>query len=266
MDKCSNYKWKGIFFIFISVIAFIGYRYSHVTMTNPVISAVDNHDMAVVSKDDLYPIIHDYIMNNPEVILQSMEQMQKQKMNEMSAQIDAVVHNNKEALEDISNSPYFGNKDGDIKIVMFYDYSCGYCQKANDSVNQLLSSDKNIMVIYRPIAVLGEKSDYIAKLMFAVQKSHPDKFKTIHDNILASPQIDKEGVIAIIKDNALSIDLLEQEMNSKDVQDMMLANSKLAGIIKINGVPVFVIDSGFYQGAMELDTFTNTINNIRQKK
>lgn len=267
MEKCSHYKWKGIFFVLVSIIAFIGYRYSHVTMTNPVIAAVDgSHDMSVVSKDDLYPIIHDYIMNHPEVILQSMEQMQKRKMDEMSAQIDDIVHNNKDAIEDISNSPYFGNKDGDIKIIMFYDYACGYCKKANDSLNQLLDADKNIMVIYRPIAVLGEKSDYIAKLMFAVQKSHADKFKSIHDSILGSAQVGREEIAAIVKQHGLSIDLLEQAMNSKDVQDVMVANSKLAEMIKVNGVPVFVIDSGFYQGAMDLDMFTNTVNDIRKKK
>lgn len=266
MDKCSHYKWKGFFFVLISILAFIGYRYSHVTMTNPVIAAVDSHDMAVVSKDDLYPIIHDYIINHPEVILQSMEQMQKRKMDEISAQIDDIVRNNKDAIEDVSNTPYFGNKDGDIKIVMFYDYGCSYCQKANDSLNQLLSADKNIMVIYRPIAVLGEKSDYIAKLMFAVQKSHAGKFKTIHDSILGQGKANKEEIAAIIKQNGLSIDLLEQDMNSKEVQEMMIANSKLAEIIKVNGVPVFVIDSGFYQGAMELDMFNKTINDIRNKK
>lgn len=267
MEKCSHYKWKGIFFVLISVIAFIGYRYSHVTMSNPIIAAVDgSHDMAVVSKDDLYPIIHDYIMNHPEVILKSMEQMQQKKMAEMSAQIDSVVHENRDTIEDISNAPYYGNKDGDIKIVMFYDYACSYCQKANDSINQLLSSDKNIVAIYRPIAVLGEKSDYISKLMFAIHKSHADKFKTIHDAILASGNVSKEDIENIITKNDLSIADLEKNMSNRDVEDMQLANSKMAQMLNIHGVPVFVIDSGFYQGAMDLDTFIKTVSDIRKKR
>lgn len=270
MEKCTinhQYRWKIIFVIFISVIAFIGYRYSNVTMSNPVVSSVDSSEnMATISKNDLYPIIHDYIMNHPEVILESMEQMQKRKAEEMSAQMNNIIRDNKEAIEDISNSPYAGNKDGDIKIIMFYDYSCGYCKKANDSLNQFLDSDKNIMVIYRPIAVLGEQSDYIAKIMLAIQNKFPDKFKLVHDAILNVKQITKDDIALIINQNSLSMDILEKEIASKEVEAMKMQNAKLADSIKVNGVPVFVIDTGFYQGAMDLDTFVTTVDNIRKSR
>lgn len=267
MEPIQNNKWKIAFLLIVSVLAFVGYRYSHVTISNPVVAAVDSsNNMATVSRDDIYPIIKDYIMNHPEVIMDSVAGMQKRKSEEMANEIKHSIESNKAAFEDISTAPFAGSKNGNPTIVMFYDYNCSACKKANATLNQLLDSDKDVKILYRPVAALGESSNYLANVMTAVYKIYPEKFKVLHDLLLASAQISKEDVANILAQNSISSSVIEAEIEKDEVKNLRENNNKLGEILKINGVPLFLINGNMVQGAMDFDSLKKMVDDARTSK
>ncbi len=249
MDFMESNRGKILFALFVCMIAFIGYRSANRTMTQPVEAPAS----ASLSKEAIEPIIKEYILNNPEILIESIESMQKRKSQDMEKQIQSNIDAKRSEIESTVGSPSAGNQDGNMIVVMFYDYNCNYCKKANEVLNQLMNADKNVKVIYKPIPILGPNSEYLSKLMLTIYKTAPDKFKVIHDNIMGLKQIEKSDIEGVITKNGLNLSALEADMTKPEIQELQTQIMNLAGAIHINGAPVFIINGRFHQGLMDVD-------------
>jgi protein-disulfide isomerase len=258
MDMESN-KGKILFALFVAIIAFIGYRSTNRTITQPLEAPA-----ASISKEAIEPIIKEYILNHPEVIIESVDSMQKRKSQDMEKETQDNVDKNKAEIENSLDSPVAGNKDGKMIVVMFYDYNCNYCKKANEVLNQLIDANKEVKVIYKPMPILGPSSEYLSKLMLAIYKTSPDKFKVIHDNIMGLKQLEKSDLEGVVMKNSLSLPALEAEMNKQEIQDMQAKIMNLAAAINIHGAPVFIINGRFHQGLMDLDMMKQMLSIVAE--
>ena len=249
MDFMESNRGKILFALFVCMIAFIGYRSANRTMTQPLEAPAS----ASLSKEAIEPIIKEYILNNPEVIIESVESMQKRKSQDMEKQIQSNIDAKRSEIESTVGSPFAGNQDSNMIVVMFYDYNCNYCKKANEVLNQLMNADKNVKVIYKPIPILGPNSEYLSKLMLTIYKTSPDKFKVIHDNIMGLKQIEKSDIEGVVTKNGLNLGVLEAAMTKPEIQELQTQIMNLAAAIHINGAPVFIINGRFNQGLMDVD-------------
>lgn len=251
MECMQSNRGKLMFVLLVVIIAFIGYRSSNKTMTKPLEAQAT---VSNISKEAIEPIIREYILNHPEVIMESVEIMQKNKTEDMVKQIQANIMSKRAEIESVVDSPYAGNKDGRAVVVMFYDYNCNYCKKANEVINQLIDADKNVKVIYKPMPILGANSEYLSKLMLSIYKTSPENFKVVHDNVMGLKQINKSDIEGVIAKNGLDLAKLEIEIASPEVIALQNKVMELARMININGAPVFIINGQFHQGLMDLDS------------
>ena len=205
-----------------------------------------------VTKDDVPPIVNEYIMNNPQVIIDAIAKYQNNQQRLIIDKIHNFIKKNKQQLEDIQNSPYAGPANASKTIIMFYDYSCGYCKSANDAINHLLATKKDIRVIYKPCALLGDSSSYLAKLILAVYLDNPDQFKPIHDALMNINHITKNIVVNIITKHGLDYKKIELELNSKKVNDRLKQISTQSARVFVRGVPAFIINDEVYPGLLNL--------------
>ncbi len=249
MECMQSNRGKLMFVLLVAMIAFVGYRASNRTMTKPVEAEAVN-----VSKEAIEPIIREYILSHPEVIMESVEMMQKNKTQDMAKQVQANIDSKRADLESIVDSPFAGNKDGSAVVVMFYDYNCNYCKKANEVINQLIDTDKGVKVIYKPMPILGPNSEYLSKLMLSVYKTSPEKFKLVHDNMMGLKQINKSDIEGVISKNGLDLAKLEAAAATPEILALQAKVMELAAAINLNGAPVFIINGQFHQGLMDLDT------------
>lgn len=211
-------------------------------------------------------IIKDYLLNTPEIIIESIENLQKRKVQESEVKVSNYLKDNKIDIEDSKNFPLIGNKDGDITIVAFYDYACSYCKKGDSTVNQLLQNDPRVKVSLRPLPILGEASEYLAKISLAVFKVNPDKFKLVHDEIMKMRNISKESVENLLTGAGLEITEVEEIADSAEVKDLISQNIQIAKNLKIQGVPAYVINSKLIPGAIDYTQLLNIIKEIRDNK
>ena len=212
------------------------------------------------SKQQLEEIIRDYIMSNPQVIIDSTVALQNKKQKEELDNANNLVAQKKAELEDIEFYPYIGPKNASSKIIMFYDYNCNYCKTANVVLNQAIAENSNIQVIYRPLPILGSDSNHLAKVMLTVFQIAPEKFKLIHDELMSIDNIKLADFDKILSNNNINVDenkvlkenleLLKESLAKSD--NAINSTLTLAKSINMRGVPAFIIHEKLYPGMMSL--------------
>ncbi|MCK4946242.1 MAG: thioredoxin domain-containing protein [Alphaproteobacteria bacterium] len=214
------------------------------------------------SKSDVEQIIHDYILNNPQIILNSVDDHQKKTL--QAHQGDA-LEKNKEFLFNDSSSPSAGNPDGDVTIVEFFDYNCYYCKNVFPDVMKLLEKDKKVRFVFRESPVLGPTSEIASRWALAAQEQK--KYFEYHKALMFSKEpITDELLEKIAVDIGLDISKAKKDINGADVNLQLEKNRALVASLGINGVPVFTVDGEIKQGAVSLEQMEKMVSDLRKRK
>lgn len=249
----------------VFILAFVAYKRTYHTPTPAAVTSVEQKSdgKSLVIKEDVENIVREFILNNPAVLIESIERMQQRKMDEMNAQVNDLIKGKKAELENDKMSPVVGT--GNISVVMFYDVNCTYCKKANAIVDQLLSANKDVKIIYKPLPILGESSTYATKIEIAVYKLFPAKFKAIHTALMSEKIGSRDDVVLILDKNSIPVATIEAEFDSADMKDYIKNTAMLASELKIQGVPHFIIGQTLYPGFIELGRMQGIIDDIKSK-
>lgn len=250
----------------VFVLAFVAYKRTYNT-TGPssVVTSVEqkSEGTSIVAKNDVEQIVRQFILDNPGVIIESIERMQQRKLDEMNAQINDVIKAKKDELEGEKMSPVAG--DGNISLIMFYDVNCTYCKKANAVIDNLINDNKDIKVIYKPVPMLGESSNYATKIELAVYKLFPEKFGAVHGALMSQKISSRDDIVMILEKNSINVNSLESEFDGVDMVTYLKNSAALILDLKIQGVPNFIIGGELYQGYMDQARMQAIIDNIKNK-
>lgn len=266
-------------FNFALVLAFIVLiaLYAYKSISKPELKKVTLNDSTVVqenivnsekaaqfsSKEEIEAIIKEYIINNPDILVTSLENMHKKKLMESTAKANEYLENNRNKIETSGNPPILGNKNGDVTIVMFYDYNCSFCKKANLEINKVIDADPGVKIILRPIPILGGTSLYAAKTLLALQKISEENFLAIHNDMMQMQSIDEDSVKKLMENYKLDYSIVENEINSYATKQLITENYDLARSLNISGAPSYIINGIFVPGFIPEDKFKQIILQIR---
>lgn len=245
------------------------FAYKEIGKTETVTAVIDesssNHPNAL-TKDKIEQIVKNYILNHPEDLIKSIENLQEKHSKNLSAKIDEYINDNFDRLVNQDAPPYFGNPDGDIKVIVFYDYRCGYCRKSHLVEQALLAQDKNVQIVLRPIPVLGEKSLYLTKIGLAVYKVAPELFAAFHDELMKIPNDEPETIKGLFDLYKIDSALIENEINSYDMQQLIGTNLEMARGLNVTGTPFYVVNNRIIKGLPTLERLTQVISIIRSQE
>jgi protein-disulfide isomerase len=215
-------------------------------------------DLAELSDDDRAAFrdeVRAYLLENPEIIVEAM-QVLKDRQAAAEAENDiALVKDNAISLFNSDTDWVGGNKTGDITIVEFMDYQCGYCKKAHAEVAELIKSDGNIRLILKEYPILGDASDLAARFAIAVrQLAGDDAYEQAHITLMTlRGEIDSASLGRIATDLGLDPAAVNTQMQTAEVTAVINANHALGDVMQINGTPAFVIDQTLLRGYVPLD-------------
>jgi protein-disulfide isomerase len=213
-------------------------------------AAGDRLDRAAVES-----IVHDYILAHPEILPQAMERLQAQAATK-------AISAERRALETPFAAAWAGNPTGDVTLVMFTDYSCGYCKASAPDIERLLREDRKLKVVWREIPVLGPPSEVAAREALAAAKQ--GKYVAFHRALFAGGRPDASGLAAAAKATGLNQAALERGSGADDVTRELQANLALAGRLGIGGTPAFVIGDRLLSGAVGYDALAAAIAEARR--
>lgn len=229
-------------------------------------AALDLSEMTETEQKILREEIRAYLLDNPEVIMEALAILEQRDAVAQARADETLVANHASDIFDDDHSWTGGNPDGDITLVEFIDYRCGFCRRAAPAVEELIESDGNIRIVVKEFPILGEQSLLASRFAIsALQTGGNDAYKAVHDALLTFDGDITERALRRLG-NALGLDgdAIVENMESPDVNDVIAANHTLGRALQINGTPSFVFENRLLRGFLPLDQMRALAADLRQ--
>ena len=221
-------------------------------------------------------IIRDYLVNNPEVLQRVLADALKKQQPSIAdtaapappgADKAKLVRSNAAALFNSPHQVTLGNPEGDVTLVEFFDYSCGFCKRAVGDKIELLKSDPKLRIVLKEYPILGPNSLEAARIAVAVRMQDPAgrRYLEFHKTLLGDRMPPtRERVLAAARDAGIDMARLDQDLASDEVGASLDENTRLARALGINGTPSYVVGEQVVVGAVGLDALRNRIQAARK--
>jgi protein-disulfide isomerase len=234
------------------------------TLATPAV-ALDLNQMSVAETDAFGAQVRAYLLENPEVIFEAVAVLEKRQEQLAAANDTDLLTTHADAIFNDGHSWVGGNPEGDITIVEFMDYRCGYCRKAFPEVSELVSSDGNIRLIIKELPILGEDSVLASQFAIAtLQALGADAYEAVHDALMVyNGEVSEAGLRRLAEALDLDADAILAAIDSDAVTEVITANRALAGQLDISGTPSFVMHNQMLRGYVPLEGMQQMVADIR---
>lgn len=215
-------------------------------------------------KAEMEAFMREFLLENPEILIESIERYgEKQRQVKDADSKDAVIAN-ADWLYNNPDHPVTGAKDGDITIVEFFDYNCGYCKRALSDIMTLLGEDDKVRVVFVDLPILGDASTMASRWALAAKKQ--DLYLEFHVALMENRgRISEATLETIAKRVGLDVEKLKADANAEDVSTQLAENITKARELKITGTPAFTIGEDLARGYVGLDALRAGVKENRAK-
>lgn len=208
-------------------------------------------------------IVREYLLANPQVLEDVSKELQARQEEAETRQRESAVSDNADELFRQKADLVVGNPKGDVTMVEFFDYNCGWCKKGLPEVLSLIESDKNLRVVLKEFPIFGGDSDYAAKAALAsqAQGKYWDFHLAMmgHEGKLTAANVDEIAVA-----QGLDLPRLKKDMEAPDIAATIARTAKLAQSMAIGGTPAFIIDRKVIPGYLPKDGLAAAIDEVRK--
>ncbi len=207
-------------------------------------------------------IVLDAILENPDVVMRAVDILRGREAAEEEARQAAALTVVGEDLRSGRNAPVLGNPEGDVTVVEFFDYNCGFCKRSAPVLRRLLDEDGNVRVVMREFPILSEGSVVAAKASLASRMQ--GKYGAFHFALLDfRGPIDEAAVMRVAAKVGLDLERLKADMESGGVLSHLEESRALADALGISGTPYFLIGDKVAPGFIDFETMRNVIGEER---
>lgn len=194
-------------------------------------------------------IVHDYVMENPELLPAAMEELERK-------QAAAAVGPRRAQFETPYAGAWAGARDGDVVLVEFFDYACGFCRATNPTVDRLLSEDQRLKVVWRELPVLGPDSQQAAIASLAAAEQ--GRFRQFHEALFAAGRPTADAV-----QRAMAQAGVQAVQPTAAHRQELTRNLELANAVRATGTPTFIVGDKVFHGAVGYDQLKQAIAEAR---
>jgi len=209
--------------------------------------------------------VRDYLTKNPEVLVEMTNELDKRQAAEQEAQQKKAISENADAIFRSPMAHVVGNPSGDVSLVEFFDYNCGYCRKAMPDVVKLVKDDGKIRLVLKELPIFGEDSEAAAKLALASNKQ--GKYFEMHQKLFSEPgKADKDKALRVAKELGLDVDQLQKDAEDPDIRKGLEQAKDLAQKLNLQGTPLYLIGDRVLPGAPDdlLDELKAKVADVRK--
>lgn len=199
----------------------------------------NNKSFSNDQKKAIEQIVHEYLVDNPQVILEAANALQKKQQTNIMQKAQGAIRENYTSLFQAKTSPVLGNNKGQVTLVEFFDYQCPHCKEMSGTMKNLLNKYKNLKVIYKEFPIFPGSEAMSAAALASYKQG---KYSVLHDALLeASSSLDQPGILKLAQDKGINVDRLKADMQNSDIKTEIENNMKLASQLGIMGTPSFII-------------------------
>ena len=230
-----------------------------------LLSLPANVTQAQQSKDDIEKIIREYLLKNPEIIQEAIMELRKKQEDAQNAGRSKAIETHKTQIFESPRDVVLGNPKGNVTLVEFFDYNCGYCKRAVNDIAELLKSDPNLKIVLKELPILSEGSVEAARIAIAVRMQDPSKYWAFH-RVLMSAKGEANGIQALnaAKQAGLDIERIKKDISNPEVDATLKGVQELAQALAIGGTPSYVLGDQLIPGALPHAQLTAAIAQVRK--
>jgi len=194
-------------------------------------------------------VVRDYVLANPELIPQAMQKLQERD----SAKAVAASRG---AIEQPYAGAWIGNPKGDVTLVEYYDYNCGYCRAILPTLQKLVEQDPQLRIVFKELPVLSEQSRVAARAALAAAQQN--RFKPFHDALYAGGPVSDTTIAAAGRTAGVNVAAIP-----RDADATIRQNLDVAAKLGITGTPSWVVGDQVMTGALPIDQLQAAIVRAR---
>lgn len=215
-------------------------------------------------KKEFGEFIREYLIENPEVMLEVQDALQKKQEEIRSQRSAEALSTNQDAIFKSAYDLAIGNPQGDVTVVEFFDYNCGYCRRAHADMEAVIEEDKNIRYVLKEFPILGPDSEAAHKVSDAVRKLSPDSYGAFFRAMMTQDgRASEESAIAIAGELGIAEEAIRAKMADSPNTEQVQEAYQLATSLGITGTPSYVIGNETVPGAVGKDAIEAKVANIR---
>jgi protein-disulfide isomerase len=192
--------------------------------------------------------VRDYLLAHPEVIPEAMQKLQEREAGRS-------VSANRAAITTPFGSAFAGNPKGDVTLVEYYDYNCGYCRASLPAIRQLIAEDPKLRVVFRELPILAESSRSAARISLVAAAQ--GKFNAFHDALYASGRVSDASIAAAAR--AAGVDTGRLAALAPRIDAEIARNMETAARLGVTGTPSWVIGDRVLSGALPVEELKRAI-------
>jgi protein-disulfide isomerase len=217
-----------------------------------------------VDRAEVETIVKDYILKNPEVLIESLNSYQAKMQQEQQGKSSEALKNFSSDIKKLE-LPFAGNASGDVSVVVFFDYNCGYCKKAFPTIAQLLKEDSKVKVLFVELPILSEASDMASHVALSVHFADKSKYFDYHRKLMEfQGNKTEEQLLTFAAELGLDKAKIKEGMKSEAVNKAIAANKELAQKIGVRGTPAFIVGQQLIPGAVDLPALKSAVEKTRK--
>jgi protein-disulfide isomerase len=221
-------------------------------------------DMTEAEREALRTEIRAYLLEYPEVLMEAIQILEARRAAETLQADAALIAANSEALYEDPNSWVSGNPDGDLTLVEFADYRCGYCKKAHPEVKELLRRDPNIRLVVKEFPILGPDSTAAARAALAALDLDPANFEALNDALMRfEGQLTEATTYQIAGNLGYDVPALKARAASAEIEARIADNYALAKNLGLQGTPSFILGNQIIRGYLPIDQMQTAVAGAR---
>ena len=226
--------------------------------------AVAEKTLSPAEREAFENVIRDYLLKNPEVVVDAIKKYQADQEASRDAEAKRMLSTMRDQLENAATSPSVGNPDGDVTIVEFFDYRCGYCKRVHDDVTEAVKADGKVRLVFKELPILGPDSVMASRAALGVFYTQPDKYRAFHNAMMESRgELNEDRVMDLAAGVGLNPADVKKAMMDPKVEQEIQHNMALAQALNINGTPAFIIGNNLVPGAIDHDALMQLIAEAR---
>jgi protein-disulfide isomerase len=217
-------------------------------------------------RDAIRAIIKDYLLKNPEVIQEALIELEKRQKDAEQQARRKITEDKTGPLFTAKHNTVFGNPNGNVTIIEFFDYNCGFCKRALTDLQKMIAEDKNVRVITKDFPVLGQGSMEAATVALAAkQQLSPEKLWSFHQKLLTvRGQVGRQQAMDAAKEAGADMTRLGRDMEGPAVRAAIEENIQIADALGLTGTPSYVVGDDIVVGAVGFADLKQRVDNIRK--
>ena len=202
-------------------------------------------------------IVREYLLREPEIIMQAIEELQRRREAQAAVDQRERLAGEREALSADARDPVLGNPDGDVTLIEFFDYRCGYCRIMAEPLQSLIAREPDLRIVMKEFPILGPDSLLASRAALAAHLQ--GGYEAMHWALLAENRIDEAVIMRLAEAQGLDVDRLLADMQADPVADHIQDNILLAQGLGVNGTPSFIIGDTVLPGAVPVERLAGLV-------